>query len=774
MQTPSPLRPFAAELRQLVMEHILTIVDTARQFTLVCGLRNELYWRGKQYLTFRPIEGGVGVTPISYPVPSPADEDTRDPSREIAYTFNITRGDGQKFIAVVGQRAPFVNCVPRNPRDPVSISAAEDGDALLKYLEELWDTRSLQKDVARTLWRTGPQFARMVWRQDPKYGYVTVTESRTVLRTDPPAIACPDCGAVTPTSGSGQEPKFAPPCPVCGSAATLLEPGSSYEAIETSSREEPRGVPEIELSTIFETTIPQQAKTLEECGWLVNEKLVPSGLVREQLGDLVSHIQDESRSSTFTQSQEITEDHFDLIASGDFEKNSRNDLWWVTTVWLRPEMYHYAASPELKSALRQFPSGVRLTFVNLHFVEAVEENISDVWSVCKPGTDERIVSDPLCNDLIPVQQIINDFFNLAIQIVLSNVPKTILHPELIDRESLKNNTPIPNEYFFAKPGLGSSLGDMIAKLPQGSLPPEMLGLAGALREISRELDGMLEPIFGGGAPAPTWRQDHERRNAALKQLYTAYDEMRLFWTKTHANAVKMLAKYGIGQIEVDSTNPFRFDSHIIDPASLDLRLFRIEADEKMPMTRAEEADELTNQFALPPQLQDANGIWHPLNVPRLVQLTQVPGMHSPMADLTNKTLGLIRRLLEEIPVPVSDESGMPMPGPDGAPVEDPSIKPDPFEFSNASFSAEIVRAFINSPEGERQASKNPEGFRNVRLFGNALDSMAVAQLAAQNAPPPTPDQGPPAAGGDAAMGPGPGPGPGPLPSPAPSPAPVPA
>ena len=747
-QSQDILKPFGEQLKQLVTEHILQVVDSSRQMLLLTSLRNELYWAGKQYLTFKSLDNGVsGVTlqPISVPGGRQS-EGQINPQKTLSYTFNITRGDGQKFIAVVGQRQPYVNVVAKDPHNPDSIEAAADGDAVTRYLEDLWDTRSLQKDVARTIWRTGPQFARVVLHRDSKYGEIEVEDADVIKKRDPMEIHCAECGASTPT-----ESNTPVPCPECGSPATTISGGAEYEApVVTNRSKEPQAIPILEFSTIFETTIPPQAKSLDtDCGWLTNEKLLPSGRIREALGDLVAHIKDDHNSGPVVPSQETMGDRFDVIASADVDQQNRKDLWWLTTIWLKPEMYHYADSAELKKILQEnFAEGVRITFVNMKYVESTEENLVDVWRVCKTGTDDRIVSDPICNDLVPINQIINNFFNLAIETVLRGIPKTIVNSRLIDRRAISANEANVAEVLFTNAGVNEDLSRMMAKLPTASFSEQMIELANLFRQYSRELDGALEAIFGGGEPAPTFRQDQQRKNQALAQFYIAYDEMRAFWSGIHKCAHKMLAKYGVGSIEIAGDGPFQFEPRKIDFTRLNPEMIRVEADEKMPMTRAEEADELRAQFADPPQVQEMNGLFHPLNVPAIVGMTQLRGIHSPLSDLTEKSLRLIRQLLNETPAPQFDPMGQPaVDQMTGEPIEQPSLTPDPFEFKNATFAVEIFRSFVNSKSGEDYASRKPEGFRNVRLFGNALEALATAQAAplAPDQPPVPQDQQPVAA-----------------------------
>lgn len=691
------LRPFAEELQKLVKEKILVRVDSSRQTQLVMALRNELFWRAKQFLKFKFVNNGMTVVPISGPPGAPgADSRNNQEPQALSYVFNIMRGDGQKFVAIVGARAPVVNVDPKDPHDPDALRAARDARSITRYLTDLWGSKQHQKDLARTIWRSGPQFGHVCWVTDAeKYGSDTVHDAVTENATD--------------------------------------ETGATFQKTTlTNPREVPRGMPELHPYTVFEVSIPPERREIKHCEWLVCETLELSGKLRNLYGDLVAGINDEMPSGAVVPSQETAADAYDIIAQADPQAAYRADRWWWTRTWLTPAMYHYA-DKDLKALLfEKYPTGLRLVLVNGKYVEGIEEKAEDVWRVCKTGTDDRIMGDPICHDLIPINEIINNFFNLMIETVLRGIPKTVVDPRLVDRQAIMSNSANPAEVLFAKSGLGGQdLNKMFAVLPTAKFGPEMMELATQFRQYSRELDGVLEAAFGGGEPSPTWRQDQQKKNQALQQFYNSYDEMCAYWKGLHEIALRLLAKYGTGDITVPSDDTFSFGPHVVDLTKLEPDKVTVEPEETMPQSRADEVDALREQFTFPQQVQESLGLFHPINAPRINGLLQIRGMTSTYSDVVEKTLKLISQLLQGEPTPITDpQTGQPQMDPSGKPQQNPSIMPDPFDYKNSAFAVEIVRAFINSPQAEQYAQESPNGFQNVRLFGVELDKLAT--------PPPPP------------------------------------
>lgn len=723
MMQQDPFRPHEAELREICKQKILTRVDSSRQFQLLMALRNELYWRGKQYLKFKFMSNGVTVVPLSGPPSSPGNNDPRlgQEPQALSYVFNITRSDGQKFSAIVGARPPGINFEPKDAQDADAIKAARDAKAVGRYLADLWDSRQQQKDLARTIFRSGPQFGHVCWVVDKKYGKDNIQDTNLVDVNEPPTLNCQECGIGVEHPGVDAP---ATPCRACGSATTTVTPGASYKKLQSTTRSVDRGMPELHQYTIFEVATPPERTKLKDCEWLSCEKLEYSGKIRRLYGHLVEHIQDETPSGADVASQETAAEVFDIIGAADPQAANRQDRWWWTRIWLTPDMYAYASPALQKTLAEHAPDGLRFVTVNNNYVEAVPEKLTDVWVVCKTGTDDKILGDPICHDLIPINEIINNFFNLAIETMLRGIPKTVVDPRLVDRTAIMSNSANVAEIIFAKAGLGQDLSKMITQLPTARFSDQMMPLATLFRQYSREIDGVMEVAFGGGDAAPTWRQDQQRKNQALAQFYVAYDEMRAFWEEAHRLALNLLAKYGVGEIEIPSDDHFTFGAHTVNLQTLTPDKVKVESEETMPQTRAEEVDALKEQFTLPPQIQEGIGLFHPINMMRTTDLLNIRGMVSPYSHMVEKTVKIIGELLQGQPMQPPPPLMMPGQPPQPPPPPEPSMQPDPFEFKNAAFAVEIVRAFVNSPAGMEYAQQVPAGFENVKLFGMALDKMA--------------------------------------------------
>ena len=112
-------------LKVVFSEHLDRQIEVDRFHQVANALRNELFWRGKQHIALGFDEGDGSATWKSV-IP---DSDLKDNQQALAYTINITRSDGQKFISVVGTRAPHAKVSATKPEDVEMVRKARRGDA---------------------------------------------------------------------------------------------------------------------------------------------------------------------------------------------------------------------------------------------------------------------------------------------------------------------------------------------------------------------------------------------------------------------------------------------------------------------------------------------------------------------------------------------------------------------------------------------------------------------------------------------------------------------
>lgn len=706
-------RQLADPLRELIRKDLDGPIEAQRVAQIVLAKRNYLYWQSKQYLAPKFDDASRVVDWVSVL------EGKKPAKLKFASVYNIIYSDGMKFIAVVGQRRQNQKCVADDPDDEKLSEIARDAGAALRRLHRQWRLQHrIKSELAFHLWVTGPVFGLTRYvANGHKYGWseepIWDVESKAV---HPGGFRCLVCGTKAE----------APRCPVCG---TPMRP-ETFEKAESMDvpvvrgfEKYANGATELDFLSIFHVSTPFGTKDIPGCSWASVSEMAP----KMELKALYEELREQEPSDTEADSAadiEATQALEEIQAPGSEQLQIASDTnrWQHEHRWLRPEIYYGFAKSLRDPLFEEFPKGLRITRVGNKIIKLAHEKLDDYLAVCKTGTGEYISSPALCQPVISIQDDTNDFFNLARETIVRAIPKTIVSSDLIDTVALEKNEPKVAEMIRAKLG-GGDIAKQMGALPMSRFSDQLMPFWMALRETSREIDGIQPAIFGGGETTNTWREASQRKNQALMQLQPPFDEMQNFVSRISENGVREEARYASGNVRIAPEDQSGMeDSYELDLELLEEEGWHVEAEESVPVTYGEKVERLSAVAQENPELADSLGMHHPMNVARMQEFFGIDGMYNPGQYERSKALKRIQRLLQEEPIPQFD----PVTG--QAVMETSSIPPDPFEDKDHAFFAEIFRAWCNSPAGQTQKEKNPRGYENVRLHGMEQDF--AAQMAA--------------------------------------------
>lgn len=734
-------------LKKFVKDELEIEMEPERWIQVTQALRNRLYWEAKQYLrlAFRP-DDSIGFEPIGIlGAGVPGGSSTKEGPASFRYTFNITRADGAKVVAVLGQRAPHVEMVADDTEDENSEHKAQLANAAVRYFHDLLKIDRRQKDVVRHLWRTGPVFVYSGFVTDGvRFGYreLPVINDVGTSQIGSAGYRCTQCGTLNPQ-------------PVCQNCSQMLA-GSSYEdqmAVDVPSdigrKRLPKGGIVLDIADILEMTWPQHAKSIEECEWLGRDREVHKGKLLSIYGQEKPGMTDKQIERVKKLRETISKDSEDEVTSGEQAASDARKILLSQSVavhqrknskrirerWLRPYVYEQLPIdvPVRDQLYEEWPDGIKLVLVGDDIADVDHESMDDVWSVFKTGLDEKILSDALCNDLIPIQDIINHFFNLAIETILRSIPKIVVDSKLLDRKSIEENAPLPGEFIFARNTGGANFRDRMAETPMATLHPSLIQFSEIIRQMSREIDGVMESLFGGGEPSNTWRDAEMRKNQALMQLGTVYDEMVSGWERVYENILKQMSKYSDEVVKVPSEQ-IEGAVDTIDFSIFDGTGYHAEGQEGIPMSHAEEVDRLLffwNQNN--PQVASLLELTSDLNQKRVWELLKLRGFRSRRLMQKEKFMSFyLPQLLKGAPTQ--------QPDPVTGQMQDiPSITPDNFE-DDQVYISQLARDYLDGQGGLQLRQSNPTAYRNILAFGRLAQKMAAPP--AQPAPSPTQQRAP--------------------------------
>lgn len=694
------------DLTALVATDVRGDVDREKVYQYSQARRFELYDRGKQYLVPVLIDNQIVDWTDSGSLRS--NNQTGNTGR-YDHVINVIRGDKQKFVAVLGQRSPVVKCVADRDDDEDAIRLAHRADLEAHKLFFELQVERKQRHLADALWKTGTVFGYTAWVADgAKNG--TIEEPSFDLQDQqlsPGGFHCMQCGAdVSADEGTMGM------CPQCGAplgAESQTDPETAQVASPGESKSYAKGAVEFALATVFEVTCPFYARDVKDLPWLLYEYDEHKGRMLGLYPQLRAKIQNldtgvgtmGSGSSQATGT--IARDTVSSPTATQYTARKNRVLY--TRIWLQPFMYELIKEESArKMMVENFPTGCKLTLVADELVDLEEEKLDDHWSYCQPSVSQYIFSDPTCADFIGIQDLINDMHNIAVEAYERSVPWFLIDPAVLDPVQMRKHAALPGEMIPAKAGTGSQLSNSIWKAPTTDPSSQMGEWVNGLREVGREMTGVLPAIFGAEGPSQTAREAELRRNQALMQLGVIWAEMRSFWSRTMEQAIRLKATFGAAQGGDDEGAP---EAQLATLAELADGKWHCEAEEAMPMTWGQRRDFYMFLVDKGPAAWQMFGLQDPSNLPAIQQALGMDDWEVPMATNRDKVYEVIGQLIQ----------GAPQPNPQTGKIE-PSIPIDIFE-DDHQFSATCVKMWCQSDKGRTVKKTNPQGYSNVVAWGMA-------------------------------------------------------
>lgn len=660
--------------------------ESERQLQINKARRNEQFWKQNHFVAPAwSTDGTAEYTPIQFAYP----DSEKSGQIKFCYPFNMYRGLGLKWRAVASNAAPSIKIESDDPEDKAKVQAARDAQVIASDLGRKWDLKELQRELAEEQYVTGPVFGLTEFVADgDKYGWV-------------------------------KEPQYSEPTP-----------DNPVPAV-TGFTDYPNGDVELNLYNCLYVTIEFPARNLKQSGYLKLRYMEDSAkllsIYRDRLPeDNPAGAENNAGTGADTMAAEAIDAEASPLSVG---RPIKKGQWPYTRLWIRPYKYHLISDKALREQARTlYPDGACFVWVGDNLVEIKHQRIDELWSVCKPGTGKRILSDPVCQDGIPFQKALNDFFNLAIETVLRAIPKTIVDQSLLDRKATQDAEALPAEVIFTKIAYGQDISKLIAKLPVAEFSQQLMPLAESLTGMMQDVLGIRPELWGGGAPTQTFAEAKQRKDQARGVLQPVYEETLRFWERALENGIRQKIKYGSGSVRSADKPQFGAESRTVDVETISATGWHAEAENGFPQTWDEEAGMLRELLSvkdgLSPQMQEAIGINRPSNIPRIHQLLGLRGLKAPMEDLIHKVEDTIERLLGEAPIQdVDPNTGQPSEKPA------PSIPPDEFEDANVhDIIADLVREFLWR-RGAVEKERNRPGYDNVVAWGEAHAAMVPSQQA---------------------------------------------
>ena len=715
------------ELKSLVDDHITMAVDAEKRQQYAEARRNQAYWTANQYVVPTMFDNQI----VDYRSAT-GEQKFGQTSAVGAYDYvrNQIRGDGRKFVAVLGNRAPNVKAIADHLDEDASVRKTKKANKGLGTLRAKWDVERVQRRLSFDLWLRGTTFGHVRWvTNGAKNGFVEEPVIENVPETSPGGFQCSACGQQSPDMGMCPCGKFLQP-------NEALPPQTVQIPKQTSVKRYPKGFPELSLETILRMTTPFYGDDTTNIPWAWLEYEAHQAIILNAYNDgnheyaMQKLVEMRDKSSEAIGSNALSSTGRAARDSASSMQGTyqapRRDRWSFSQFWLTPSMYLYIRDSQIQNALAEaFPNGLKVTQVEGEIIDVQDCTLEHELSACFTEPNESMFPDPICKDYMGAQDLINDVLNISVETAERAIGFTLFDPTVLNKKQFKDNPASPGEMIPAVAGVGKRLQDSMWAAPRPTLAPELLQWQETLVAWARENAGIMPALFGGEGPVQTAYQASRQLNQALMQLSPVWNEMRSFWKHTYMNGLRQLVE---------------FDP---DYRDLDFDGWHIEVEEAIPMSWGQIRDFFAMLLDKGPEAWQMFGLNDPINLATVHTAMGLEGWANPARDMRDHILDTVHKLLKEQPIVQP-----PMPGAPPRPLQ-ASIMPDDLEF-DPPLVIQVVKEWRQGEEAAQAQETNQEGFANVLAWAR---SYAVL-MQPPPAPPgpggpgePPPPGGPPGAAG---------------------------
>ena len=667
-----------------------------RQSTIAECKKLSFFWEGYQYLTRSMSDGGKYVSPELDP------ELFTDDEEDLYYTkvINIHKAHGESIIAALSTGLPAVTFFPLNADNSDDVMTAKAYKQISEIVQRHNKAKLLLIQAIWILYNQNFVAARIRAHEHERYGTYEepVYEDRHVLICDACKFqfvpqAAPQTDEVTgeqipQLDGMGNEipPTNPNACPQCGGNGSEAV---FSEQVGTETRAKSRTY--LEFYGPLNVYIPRYASSIEDIPFLRLADDIHVDVARSLYKDYAEKIKEASDTLDFERWGRLPLQVDESDAQG---------LTYRYQYWLKPCAYTSINDEVVRQELEtNFPDGVHLTYVNDILVAVEAEELDDVWVVSKDPRAATLHADPIGRPVVPIQETLNDTFNLTTQTIEHGVPETFADPEVLNFKEYGESRVRPGQISQAKPKPGKVLGDAFFTVKTATVSQEIDKFFSKLEQLGQFVVGSFPSIYGGQmAGSRTAAEYSMSRQQALQRLSTIWAVVTDFWTRSIFKATKHYANNMKSDEFFVAKNGSSFINMWVYAAHLNGSVGEVETEtsEQLPISMMQKKDEISSLMQL--QSDQINAVLaDPQNASFIKEVFGLPELYVPGAYDREKMLEDIDRLLKTEP------SG-----------EMPSIPPDE-DLDNHEVCIETCRQFLLSERGRVAKELNPAGYMNVML-----------------------------------------------------------
>jgi len=660
------------------------------------------YYEGRQNLAYERVGDYIDLVPYSGVQRTSAEQDEDDEVYD--FKINIVRGDGRKYRALLGARAPNPKAVPDNPKDETQVARARKMDLAARLLYSWWEIKEVHRDLLLGQWIAGTQFLHTPYVEDEfEYGsHSTINWTEAPEEVMPAGYECGNCG--------GRVPELPPDgaCPGCGAPMAgqdYREPVIMSVPKAEEGDPEPNGRVELYVYNSLNVTVPfHSPKKVSKFPWLVLDLDVFAGDVIEKFPEVRDDVLSKSGSGADTEAGRGIRQSL-KTPSGTYDDTQ--DIVTCRLYWLRPAMFHLIREDNLREKLRDLcPNGARIIRIFDKIVSIFAERLDHVWAIVQPESARTVFTQPLAADHVDIQDVLNLLTCIGVETLERGVAWMLADPSVVDFDQLSARVRHPAEVVPIRSGMGSGLREAVKEAPDSSFSDQLMPFSTSILDQARENVGILRAAWGGEPLGgnQTAKEYVGRRNQALTQLSDPWDCLRLGLAQALKNAIRQLILFGQGNYTVPGEAQ---GQNALSLEEGDEEGWKFEMEESIPVSPGERSDRV--RFLLErPDLADLLKITSPDNLSKLQDMLGLPELRNIDVEAVEAIREILNQLAQEQPISEQDPAT-------GESIDRPSIPPKWEE--EPELAVAVAKAYLIT-----EGARIPEtGYNNVIAWGRAQE-----------------------------------------------------
>lgn len=734
-------------LLKSVVDHFDKEDTTVRERQIRTWRRLKLFWEGFQKAWYSEVAHDWRIW-----------DDQLESDTDQAYydkPINVFRAYLESIIAALSVTVPPIKCFPDDADNPLDLSTARAGDKIAKLVYRHNDVHLLWLHSLFIYCTEGMVACYGYPKEDESYGTYDKKEYENVDEVHQYS-KCPECGytiddtMMTPemvafkTKLDQNADKFQPDnddvpiqdiiqnegtdiCPAC---MMIIAPVLSQETLVVTRligiTKEPKSRICLEAYGGLYVKVAQYAKKQSDTPYL--------GFSYE------THYANAIERYDHLQGKKWTEEANKIKASAgprnpyeewgrlspQYQGEYPLNVVTVRNFWLRPAAFNILSEKEDIDMLKKmYPNGAKVVLINDEFAEACNEALDDCWTLTYNPLSDYIHHDPLGLLLVSIQEITNDLNSLILQTIEHGIGQTFADPAVLNFNAYRQMESTPGGVYEATPKSGKSISDGFHEVKTATLSPEVMPFAGNIQSLAQLVSGALPSLFGGAVEGGGTASEYSMSRAqALQRLQNTWKMFTIWWKQIFGKVIPMyIEEVQDDERDVERTKDGGFINVFIKKAELEGKIGKIEleANENLPLTWSQQKDIIMQLLnAGNPEILAILGA--PENLPAIREHIGLTDFFVPGEDAVVKAYDDIKLLLNSAPLPTGDPM---MP-------EVSSVEINP-TFDNLEITFEITRKWVISEAGRQAKLENPEGYRNVLLYGTMAKNFAMLK-AMQEAP----------------------------------------